>query len=136
MPNDPKKRLAVLGGLLKVAEDRANEKMIGEIPPEKMRTRRIVASCLLLVIAVTFFLLFKKIIKTFTPPKITGVEQPKWNFKKYFWAYVILCPALLSVFFWQYLPLIIGSLMAFQDYQIMKPNVWVGVDNFANLLWG
>lgn len=135
LPKEKKERMALLEEIMQGAEKRANEKMLGEIPPDQMSIRRYVASVLLVVIAGTFFFLFKKIIKTFTPPAITGVERKRWDFKKYFWAYVILAPAILSVFFWQYLPLIIGSTMAFQDYQIMKPNIWVGVDNFANLLW-
>ncbi|MCF6177086.1 MAG: extracellular solute-binding protein [Victivallaceae bacterium] len=135
LPKQRKERLAVMQALLKNTEMRVNEKMIGKVPPKKMRVRRYVASILLVVIAITFFILFKKIFKAFTPPEIIGVEKPKWNFKKYFWAYVIIAPAILSVFLWQYLPLIIGSKMAFQDYQIMKANSWVGVDNFANLLW-
>lgn len=121
--------------LLREAENLSNEKMMGKIPVEKMRIRRIVAWALLVGIVVSFSLLFRKIFKAFTPPSTAGEKRKKWNFKKYFWAYVIISPAILAILFWQYLPLIIGSKMAFQDYQIMKQSTWVGVDNFANLLW-
>lgn len=132
---NPTERKAQMKKLLKNAVALTNSKMIGNVPADEMRTRRIVASLLLLVIAATFIFALKVIIKTFTPPETAGVQQVKWGFAKYKWAYIILFPALISIFFWQYLPLIMGSKMAFQDYQIVKKSVWVGVDNFANILW-
>jgi multiple sugar transport system permease protein len=48
---------------------------------------------------------------------------------------VILLPALATIFIWQYIPLIRGSLMAFQDYRIMGSSQWVGLDNFAQVLF-
>jgi len=135
LPANKAERNALLMEFLKEAEDLANEKMIGRIPPEKMRIRRSVAWVLLIAIVVSFFLLFRKIFKTFTPPATTGLKKKRWFTKKYLWAYVILSPAILSILLWQYVPLAIGSKMAFQNYQIMQESLWLGVDNFANLLW-
>ncbi len=50
-------------------------------------------------------------------------------------AWLIMSPALLSVLVWQYYPLARGTLMAFQDYQIVLPVTWVGLDNFAEVLY-
>jgi len=44
-------------------------------------------------------------------------------------------PAVLSIFFWRYVPLVMGSGMAFQNYRIMGGSEFVWVDNFANLIW-
>lgn len=132
---DPAKRHEQMKKLLVGAVNLTNSKMIGDVPAGEMRTRRIVASILLIVIALTFAYALKVIINSFAPPKTEGVKHLKWGFIKYKWAYIILIPAVLSIFFWQYLPLIMGSKMAFQDYQIIKDSVWVGVDNFANVLW-
>lgn len=135
IPADKTKRYQLYRNMLMKAENLANEKMIGKVPPKKMRIRRGVAWLLLIAIFVSFAFIFRKLFKTFTPPSIKGTKQKKWHDKKYFWAYIIIAPAIISILLWQYLPLVIGSKMAFQDYQIMQENIWVGVDNFANLLW-
>ena len=132
---NPEERKQELKELLVSAVALTNAKMLGEIPPKEMKVRRTVASILLIIIAITFILAIKMIIKTFTPPKTEGVQHIKWGFYKYRYAYIILVPAVTSVFFWQYLPLFVGSKMAFQNYQIMRESVWIGVDNFANVLW-
>jgi multiple sugar transport system permease protein len=132
---DPIKRQEQMKALLVDAVELTNSKMIGKVPEKEMRFRRIVALLLLILIACTFAYALRIIIKTFTPPKTEGVQQVKWGFMKYKWAYMILLPAILSIFFWQYLPLAMGSKMAFQNYQIIKNSTWVGVDNFANILW-
>jgi multiple sugar transport system permease protein len=49
-------------------------------------------------------------------------------------AYLIMAPALISVAIWQYYPLLRGSIMAFQDYRLILPTSWVGLDNFAEVL--
>ncbi|MFA6816207.1 MAG: extracellular solute-binding protein [Lentisphaeria bacterium] len=132
---EEQEKKAQLKHLLVDAVNLTNAKMLKHVSPKEMRLRRIVASLLLLLIAVTFSFALSVIIKTFAPPKTEGVKSVKWGFFKYKTAYFILLPAILSIFFWQYLPLIVGSKMAFQDYQILKSSVWVGVDNFANILW-
>ena len=121
--------------LLVKAVQLTNVKMLGKITPKERTFRRVVATVVLVVIAIVFMFAIMTIIKTFTPPKIKGVQIETWGFKRYKWAYFLLIPAVGTIFFWQYLPLIIGSKMAFQDYQIMRPSTFVGVDNFANVLW-
>jgi multiple sugar transport system permease protein len=133
LPQADNERLAQLQQLLTTAQQNANEKMIGLVPPGTMRLRRISASIFLVAIVLSFYFLFRRVIQNFSPPAITGHCQS--GHRKYFWAYVLIAPAVLSILFWQYLPLLIGSKMAFQDYQIVRPSVWVGVDNFANILW-
>jgi ABC-type sugar transport system permease subunit/ABC-type glycerol-3-phosphate transport system substrate-binding protein len=135
LPADPQKRLAVIQEKLHLSVIEANELMLGYVAPEEMTKRRIVAVLLLLAIGISFSFVFKRIVKAFTPPKIGGVKQTTWGFKKYFWGYILLIPAVFSVFFWRYIPLAFGSSMAFMDYQIMGGTEWLGVDNFANLLW-
>jgi len=137
LPENEEERLKFFEKVLDKSVENTNRKMIGYVPPKEMKIRRITASVLLVCIAISFFFIFKKIIKSFTPPSVEGIKKKsvKWGFKKYYIAYLILIPALLSVAMWQYFPLIIGSKMAFQDYQIMGGSSWVGIDNFANILW-
>ncbi|MDW8344617.1 MAG: sugar ABC transporter permease, partial [Verrucomicrobiae bacterium] len=44
-------------------------------------------------------------------------------------------PAAVTIALWQYVPLLHGSVMAVQDYQLKRPSAWVGVDNFAEVLF-
>lgn len=48
--------------------------------------------------------------------------------------WLMLAPAVLLIILWQYYPLARGTVMAFEDYRIVGPTSWVGVDNFVNVL--
>jgi multiple sugar transport system permease protein len=135
LPEDSQARLQVMKDLLEEGVGEANEKMIGLLTPRELAIRRTAATLLLIAIVIAFSLVFRKIVRVFTPPKIEGVEQVTWGFWRYRYAYLIMIPAVLSIFFWRYVPLGMGSTMAFQDYKIMGEPQWVWVDNFANLLW-
>lgn len=128
-------RYAPLKALLDEAVKETNEKMIGIIPPEEMRKRRLTAIIALLLIIAAFTLVFRKIAKVFAGPTVAGDKPVGWGFRKYGWAYLLLLPAVLTIFFWHYLPLGMGSLLAFKDYRIMGGSPWVGVDNFGAVLW-
>jgi multiple sugar transport system permease protein len=135
LPKDRKARVAVMKKLLEEGATEANEKMIGILTPQQLLVRRSVATALLVLIVIAFAFVFRRIIRIFTPPKIEGVEQVSWGFHRYKWAYIIVLPAVLSIFFWRYVPLVMGSTMAFENYKIMGGSQFVWVDNFANLLW-
>ena len=135
LPEDMAERVEVIRGLLKEGVAEADEKMIGILTPREVLIRRTCALVMLVVIVIGFTLVFRKIVRIFTPPKIEGAENVAWGFRKYKWGYIIITPAVLSIFFWRYVPLVMGSTMAFQNYQIMGGSEFVGVDNFANLLW-
>ncbi len=136
LPGDEKERLDVLHGLLKDQCARANEIMIGEITPRENLKRRICAVAALLAIVVAFALIFRKIFILFTPPSSRkGGGNSKWGLIKYRWAYIILFPAALTILVWQYLPLLRGSVMAFQDYKIVGTSSWIWLDNFASILF-
>lgn len=112
-----------------------NERMIGILPPETLRLRRLAAAGVLGAIVVAFALVFRKIARVFTPERIEGMEEVRWGFRRYRAAYLLLLPALLSILVWKYVPLAIGSAMALQDYRLVGESSWVWLDNFANLLW-
>ena len=135
LPEDPNERLDVLQGLLRRWNARANEEMIGIITPSQRLLRDSVATGVLVVILVLFVLVFRYIIRKFTPPKLGGIEQDRWGFRRYAWAYVLLLPAVLTIFLWKYIPLARGSVMAFQDYRLLRESTWVWVQNFGDLLW-
>jgi len=135
LPTDPNERLDVLQEMLRKANARANEEMIGIISPGQRRLRDGVASAVLVAIAVAFGLVFRYIIRKFTPPEALLGRKIRWGFWRYRWAYLLLVPAGLTIFVWRYIPLARGSVMAFQDYRLMGESAWVWVQNFGDLLW-
>lgn len=127
-------RRKVLQGVLDQAVKRANELMIGDITPQEKIKRRVLAILFLSAVGIAYFFVFRKIFRIFTPPVNEGESQVKWGFARYKWAYILLLPAVLTIFTWSYLPLARGSVMAFFDYKILGKSIFLGVDNFGNLL--
>jgi ABC-type sugar transport system permease subunit/ABC-type glycerol-3-phosphate transport system substrate-binding protein len=136
-----------LQGLLDRSVAETNQKLMGVISPDVMRFRRGVALVTVLGLIVCFALVFRGVMRSFADdletPTSEGVEKSDPRFKRQRgakaararFAYMIMAPALLSVALWQYYPLARGSLMAFQDYRLILPVSWVGLDNFAEVLF-
>ena len=137
LPADEEERLDVLQALLQRWNAQANEKMIGIVPDAVRLGRRITAWIVLAMIVVGFALVFRKVFAAFTPPAAdsSAASTVRWGFRRYWLAYTLLLPALLTIVVWQYVPLLRGSVMAFQDYNVMGGSTWVWVDNFGDLLW-
>jgi len=135
LPADYDERVDVMHDIVQRANQRANEEMIGLIPPRERMIRNAAAVVVLIAIAITFGLVFRHIAKVFKPPALEGFEQLTWGFRRYKWAYFLLIPAMLTILVWRYIPLIRGSVMAFQDYRLVGESAWVGVRNFGDLLW-
>lgn len=134
-PNLLARRSEMLKQLLEEGVADANEKMLGILSPRERTIRRAAAAAVMAAIVVAFVLVFRKVRKVFTPPKIVGLDSSSWDFAKYRWAYLCLLPAVLSILLWRYIPLLMGSVMALQDYRIMGGSQWVWLDNFGNVLW-
>ena len=134
-PVGSKMREKQLKEILTDACAHANKIMIGKISGSERFWRRFSAWVLLTLIVVGFFLVFRRVLRLFTPPKDDGTVQGKWQVKKYIWAYLILIPAVASIALWQYVPLARGSYMAFFDYKIIGQSIFILVDNFADLIW-
>jgi multiple sugar transport system permease protein len=49
--------------------------------------------------------------------------------------YVLIIPALLLILLWQYVPLLGGAGIAVAEYELARPSRWVGLDNFAAVLF-
>lgn len=133
-PDQSEARNAILRAELKAANDRANELMIGDISPAEQLKRRVMAIIFLSAVVIAYFFVFRKIFRIFTPDNCGDNNQVRWGFRKYPWAYILLLPAVLTILTWNYLPLARGSIMAFFDYKILGRSIFVGVDNFGNLL--
>ena len=131
---DREKRLAQLQSLLASACERANQEMFGLVPPQAMKRRRLAAAALLAAIVLAFAFSLRRIGSRFAAIAAgSPVAAPRKNAARR--AAVLMAPAVLSILLWQYVPLFWGSLMAFQDFHLVRAPEWIGLDNFGNLLW-
>jgi len=123
--------------ILKERVTRSNEKMLHILTPEQQRLRTIVAYVVAVAITVVFVLLFRRVLKTFSQVGLrhAGPSRQGLQLSRYKWAYIILIPAVGSIALWRYWPLLRGTVMAFQDYNVRGFSQWVGIQNFANVLF-
>ena len=135
LPEDRAARLKVLEDVLKKGETKANEVMIGTIPPEERQTRNIAAAIFLAVMVATFGYVFFRVLKVFGDNPTATVSSSRNNWKRTAFVYLLLAPALLTILVWKYYPLAKGSVMGFQDYRILGTSSWVGLKHFGDLLW-
>lgn len=135
LPEDQAARRAVMLELLRDAGDKARRDMLEEFPADELRTRRITAGLFFAATLVIFALVFRSVARAFRPPSGMAGAQHRWFSPRYRMGYLLMLPALLTVLFWHYVPLLRGSLMAFQDYQILGESSWAGLDNFGRVLW-
>jgi ABC-type sugar transport system permease subunit/ABC-type glycerol-3-phosphate transport system substrate-binding protein len=136
LPEDPEQRLDVLQDILRKANRRANEEMIGLVSPRERTVRRAAAALFLATLAAGFTVVVRRVLRAFTPQGVVpGVATKAWDFRRHAWAYVLLLPALLTVAVWQYVPLGQGTTMAFFDVRLIGKSVWVGLDNFGDALF-
>ncbi len=133
LPEDKSERLNRFQEMLSVSVKRAEREMLGQIPEEEIQPKRRVALGVILMIAGAYFILIRIIVRTYSKAaKESGSVARKRNA---LWVIMLLSPALGAVTLWQVFPLLRGSLMAFQDYNLMDASPWVGLQNFAEVLY-
>ncbi len=134
LPDDEVARQGIMKGMLSLSTGKANAETFGNLPERDRMIRRWTALAALITMCLVFWLMLLRVVRSFTPPTVAGM-QTGWHFRKYAWAYFLLVPAAGTVFLWQYLPLLKGLLIAFQDYNVMGSSKWVWLDNFGDVLW-
>ncbi len=127
-------RLARLQVLYDQAVADVNEKMLGRIPDDVMSFRRRVAAAVILAMAVAFVALFAHVWRLFTPKAAVTTRRGTWDRRRLL-AYLMLAPAIATILVFNYYPLLRGAVMAFQDYNVMGGSEFVGLDNFAMVLF-
>ena len=137
LPRMPEKadRIARLQELYDVAVSDINEKMLGRIPEDVISFRRKVSVAVMLFMLLSFVLLFVYVWRLFSGTTNGRKLGFKVWLKKYWLAYVLLMPSLIAIFLFNYYPLMRGAVMAFQDYNVIGGSTFVGVDNFAAVLF-
>ena len=126
-------QIATLKEILADAVARTNEEMIGIITPEERRRRNTVAAVVGMFMVGAFVFVLIRVWNTFRPPEAD--IHGGWGFRKYWPAYLIMLPAVLSILTWRYVPMLMGSRMVFQDYRVVGESQWVGLQNLADVLW-
>ncbi len=58
-----------------------------------------------------------------------------WRRNRYIKAWIIMAPAMLLLLLWVYWPLVRGTAIAFQNYSVLGDSQWIGVSNFATVLY-
>ena len=114
-----------------------NAKLLGRIPPDIRRTRNIVTFIAVVFMAIAFIFLMQKSLSHYSSQIQTQssgghTETVGYKKRRFFYAWLILLPAICLIGIWQYYPLARGTLMAFQDYRIIMGAKWVGLENFSD----
>ncbi|MBN1557290.1 MAG: sugar ABC transporter permease, partial [Lentisphaerae bacterium] len=125
--------LTRIEGQLDAAAERVDRFMLGQLSPGEWRRRRTWGGVLLAVIVTVFVGAISWVLRAFTrEEQAMGDRPPARRFLK---AYLLLLPGLALVLLVQYLPLILGVPLALFDYQFAIDSVFVGLDNFAAVLY-
>lgn len=119
--------------ILDKAAARIDAKMLGFVPAEVMAGRRKTALGVVtggfIILLVAVFVLIRRLASSIKEPmgaRPAGMKT--WRY--HFMPWVFMAPAVLSIALWAYYPLARGLVMAFQDYKIVQPAKFVGLDNF------
>ncbi len=115
--------------------DEFNQKVLGHVPADVMRKRRAAGGAILIVIALVFSISMKRVWNYFSRSAAAGGGSGSGAHTRH-WGYALILPALLLTVGWMYIPLFAGGIsMAFMDYRLILDSTFVGVDNFANILF-
>jgi len=120
------------GAILTQAVARTNERMIGYVSPEQMKVRRTVASLVVLAIAVNGIWVLRYVSRIFSNAS-SMMTRPVNSRSLLPW--LCLLPALTLLVMWGYVPLLRGTVLAFLDHKVILKSSFVGLDNFANVLF-
>lgn len=106
-----------------------NTYVLGSLPEAEMRPRRLVGLALLVLVGGFCILaVVKGLMAHGAQLRAHGMRVHGLRTHLRLWLFLL--PAFLSVLVWQYVPLVRGAVMAFFDYRLVAPSVWIGIDNF------
>ncbi|HWL53111.1 MAG TPA: extracellular solute-binding protein [Chthoniobacteraceae bacterium] len=118
--------------ILDRAVKRTDERMIGYVSPEAMKFRRTVAVAVVVVIFAGFAFVGWYVSRIFLR---SGSMMSRPVSSKSMIPWFCLLPAVALILVWSYIPLIRGTVMAFQDYKLVLESAFIGLDNFASALF-
>ena len=125
--------------LLAVAAREVNSKLTGYVDPREMRRRRAGAAAIFWLMMLTFAAVLgwrgRAAWRSYRAARPAGgasrIARP-FNLRPHVIALLFVAPAVLSMLLWKYYPLLRGLVIAFQNYQLLAPPRFVGLDNFID----
>ncbi|MBU0951832.1 MAG: extracellular solute-binding protein [Elusimicrobia bacterium] len=128
---------ADIKGLLDEAVKITEEKMLGYLSKEETHKRSVVTWIIVVIAGVLLTFFLSRIIGNFT--KVAGNKGEAAVHKKtlayYSLPILMLAPAVSLILIWAYYPLLRGILMGFQDYNLVLPSKFIGLENFRNVIF-
>ncbi len=118
---------------LDTAAERVNRFMLGELTEQEWLARRIAGTTVFVLIIAIFTISIVWVWRAFSSQERAGGDKPSSHKNRI--AYSMILPGLLLVIFVAYLPLILGIPLALFDYQLVLESRFVGLDNFATILY-
>ncbi len=90
----------------------------------------------ILVLIGLFFIMrsFWKSVSSMASARSTAPGASKARLRTHFFAWLMMIPALALIFAFDYIPMVKGSVMAFQEYYILGERTFIGMDNFISVL--
>ena len=123
----------IIRGILERGTKRINRAILERLTPTETRTRSTVSWIAIVGVIIGFIFVLKIVFKAFTPEHQR--HRGNWQFARYWKAYVLALPALALIAMWMYWPMLKGTAIAFQEYSVLGDSQWVGVQNFATVLF-
>jgi ABC-type sugar transport system permease subunit/ABC-type glycerol-3-phosphate transport system substrate-binding protein len=133
VPISREEKRAKIQEIIAKAVQVTNEKMIGVVDPEVRKKRNFVGWIVAVAGAAAFIFLITRIFRWMNVKRPPRTEETAR--RKDIPAMMLIAPALLLIAMWQYWPLVRGSIIAFQDYNLMGNSQWVGISNFADIIY-
>jgi len=132
-PMDYAQRLEAIQQVMRSSAEQINIRVLGNIPPDQMRMRRLIGGAVIAAVALVFAAGMISVWRHFSRVAIASAERVSW--RRRLMGYVLLSPALILAGLWLYVPLAWGAGISLSDYRIVLASMWVGVDNYANVLF-
>ncbi len=130
--SDPQQRRRIIAQVLQNAQARTNAEMIGTLPKEVRSKRERFAAVVAALIIFAFAFTLWRVWKILSPEYKV---QRSMSGRYMFWTVLLLAPAVISIFVWKYVPMISGSIMAAQDFNLVGSSPFIGFGNLADVLY-
>lgn len=114
-----------------VAQKETLKRMYGIVPEDVAKTRMLWTKIFLLAAFIGFGIATAYLMRVFK----RSAPTPTPGQKKTIYAVFLILPAAATVLVWQYYPLLRGTIMAFQDYNVMGTSTFIGLANFTEILF-
>lgn len=123
--------------ILQSTQAEMDQILLGYTPPAVMRVRRAwgmgIVTCLVLTVLGWGTFAFNRYRKKQREEERDNLAAGTDRGRVYRFIAWCLLPAGLSILVWSYYPMFKGLVIAFQDYKLLKPPRYVGLDNFIDV---